>query len=389
MKTKKGWITLLILMLPFSASAQYDRALVFQGGGFQTAISLGILDGVRTKGFNPDVILSTCGGSLASAVIAAFPNPEDQRAFVESERFYKVVKNIGFTKEGHLFDALVLDFQMRRDASKNIVPDIFRKFLFTLAQSFGIQEFDQPFPTKGLRAVMIGGAVLFTKEDAGKPRNGGDWFTETFFTDPETAALLKGFESPIALNYPNSAVTRATQTLTDVSLGDATRASISDPFEMEPKKIGDGTYVTGAVDLYPNEVAHALASEVVEVFSTGFDTIVEEPTMKATFHYDSNERLRAVSDMYADYWVDLSDFSDFDAKDGLNPALKLLKLKLQSRIPATYAEYVQRVEAEWNYGKERGAEALSLTAKNDKAHIRTLTKSNSSDALRALFINKQ
>jgi hypothetical protein len=387
-KTKNSWIAFLILMLPFSASARYDRALVFQGGGFQTAIYLGILDGVRSQGFNPDVVISTCGSSLSSAVINAFPKPEDQRAFIESERFYELVKNIGFTKESHLFEALALDYQIRRDASRNVVPDIFRKFLLTLSQDFGIQEFDQSFPTKGMRAVMVSAGVNFTEQDAGKPRNGADWFTETFFTDQETAALLKGFESPIALTYPNTSITRATNAVTSVSLGDAARASISDPFYMKPKQIGDSNYVTGAVDLYPNEVAHTLASEVAEVFSDGFDTIVEEPTIKATFHFDDNERLRAVGDMYADYWVDMSDFGSFNNKDGLNPALKLLKFKLESRVPSTYAEYVERVEAEWNYGKERGSEAILMTEKNDKAHIRNLSKSNSSAELRAKYKKK-
>src|SRR6185437_10891358 len=97
------------------------------------------------------------------------------------------------------------------------------------------------------------------------------------------------------------------------------------------------------------------------------------------------ERLRAVDDMYADYWVDLSDFSKFNSKNGLNPALSLLKFKLQSRVPSTYAEYVKRVEIEWNYGRERGAEAMTMTEKNDKAHIRILDKTNSSVALRAQF----
>ena len=91
----------------------------------------------------------------------------------------------------------------------------------------------------------------------------GPRFKETYFTDEQTAKLLDGFVSPMASYGPASNVEPETEVRTDLDMTTALRASISDPFLMEPKQIGNDRYLGGITDLYAIELAKSLADSVM------------------------------------------------------------------------------------------------------------------------------
>jgi len=56
------------------APKRFKRALIIAGGGITPAVGLGVIAGVEEKGWKPDVVLTTCGASMAAAIYNAFNN---------------------------------------------------------------------------------------------------------------------------------------------------------------------------------------------------------------------------------------------------------------------------------------------------------------------------
>ena len=74
-----------------------------------------------------------------------------------------------------------------------------------------------------------------TPEDVGQKAKREEMYQEVFFTDMETANLLKDVLSSIAISFPNSATFLDTQVITNQSLGTAIKVSISDPYLINPQ----------------------------------------------------------------------------------------------------------------------------------------------------------
>jgi hypothetical protein len=206
----------------------------------------------------------------------------------------------------------------------------------------------------------------------GMLRNGKKIVKQTFFTDPHSAEILKGFRSPLATK--KNTIAFETQTITDVSLFQAARASISDFYGTTPMLINGKYYITGATDLYPIEAARKLADEVIMVYKRPFNALFQV-AMQGIFRYDNNQRLRDVNSQYADYWIDITD-TNLMEKTEIGPKISKYFTRIDLDIPKTYQEYVNRFQILFNYGKVRALEGLSKTKKNDKCHIRQKTKDN-------------
>ena len=375
-----------------------SRALVFTGGGFQTAVFIGILDGLQSQGWSPDVIVSTCGSSLANAIINAFPDASKRKRFLESQAFHQILltakmnesegapllKNFAAMLTGSLSTDLSTSTENALfDFSSFSIPQLFQGALMSVPSDFGSSELNKPFETSGIRSVMTGARLYFGPVSQGKPIQRYDRiYQEVFLTDILTGAMLKRFQSPLAkgLNH----VMSPTDTLTQVSLSQAARISISDPYYMEPvMPQNDGYYyIGGSIDLYPLEAAHQLADEVIMSFSGEFD-IVEQAAIATSFGYNNNQRVREVHDQSAEHWVDISDSSDVYHRYGMNPTPSLSRshlVEVPFGVPE-YHEFVRRVRALYDYGFERGAEAAT-TPVNGKCHARFMSKNNTSEELR-------
>ena len=138
--------------------------------------------------------------------------------------------------------------------------------------------------------------------------------------------------------------------------------------------------MSGAIDLYPLNVAQSLAYTVLMPFSSGFDTI-EGHGYYSAYRYEINDQLRHVTSKQATHWIDFSDQDEIYAQYGFNPRPNWAMLKIQSQLPDNYDEYVERVRQLWQYGRERMREALQ-TEQNSKAHIRKMDDGNTYPSLR-------
>ena len=85
--------TVFILLIALSVSSAFAQskkkvAMVFDGGGFRTAMFLGMLKGAEETGHTPDIIIGTCGGSIPAAIAHSIVGSDRQLEFVQSKPFH-------------------------------------------------------------------------------------------------------------------------------------------------------------------------------------------------------------------------------------------------------------------------------------------------------------
>jgi predicted acylesterase/phospholipase RssA len=395
---------LSVVSRPVAAAAQsttsskpFKRALVMSGGGIKFFYFVGIYDALVDQGWKPDVVITTCGASVASALIQGFPDPKERYDFIHSPKMFALLKKYRVAQgDGkHLGNLLshVNYYQSRWEQNDDVVPDLFSMALMKdepvdeafWRKSFDDRTSDQP------HFVILGSQAQFTPRDVEHPRRGAKLYKEVFFTDRQVAPWIEGFESAIAAQFPNSTVASETLTHTEVSLGEATSISLRDPFLFQPIE-RDGVFYTGSMaDLYPMELAHHLADEVVMTFQPAFNNF-ETPLFRVVIGYDMNTRLRSVTNGEVDHWIDTSapkssTFSmdplfktgfPFGVKvvDGLPEDEEVTTVSgYHYTIPAEN-EFARRVRAAYAWGYERGSEALTLSIHGSTDHIQRKTEGN-------------
>ena len=380
-------VSIFIFSISTHATQKFERALIFSGGAFNTATLLGTLEGARQMDRNPDVLISTCGGSIAAAIAYFIPDSAGQKRFLKSPAFHRLLRSVTMTDYATAGGVAELVTSMKIDAARDVIPDIFREYLMNMPTGFPL---DGPFERRDLSIIMVGARLDYGPYAAGHKRAGGKLYNEVFFTDPETAQLIDGMPSPIAAQFPNSAVSTRTTAITRYSVAQALRASISDMFYMTPQKLDDDYYITGAIDNYPIELAHQAANEVIATFREPF-AFHEQAAVAATFRYDMNARIRHYHAQYADYWIDFSDrlkkiqnlgpVIGFDVQDpwlfAVAPLVGLSEsVHFKMGTPEDLAEYARMVDVQWEYARARTVEALKRPMLDDQRHIRMIQKNN-------------
>src|SRR5437870_4807341 len=72
----------------------FKRALVIAGGGTMTAAQLGVIAGAQKMGFVPDVIITTCGGSISASIFNAYRSSDQLAEFAMSYKHYNILKQV-------------------------------------------------------------------------------------------------------------------------------------------------------------------------------------------------------------------------------------------------------------------------------------------------------
>ena len=364
-----------------SSNKSFQRVMVFPGGGLQFAIHLGALAAYEDAGQKPNLVIGTCGGSIAALLANYFEDPKERKEFLLSEKLYTALKNVKLVRPGIGY-ALNDVWEMigRKYRLTDTLPDFFSRYILSVPTDFSLSHMNVPFKKEGsMRAIMIAAQLNYGPEQLGQKRGKRKLMREVYFTDDETAQHLAGLESEIGGKFPDSYVDKYTRTITDAPMAFASRASISDPYYINPGKIGDTYFLTGAVNLYPLELAQHLGDEVIMPYVAGFDSLVEQNVIASVFGFDNNKRLRNVTANEATRWVDFTDTDVVYEDAGFNPSPNFWTFDIESRIPDSYEEYRRRLEVLWSYGYERGLESLKK-APNDKSHIRIKDVDNTETA---------
>lgn len=362
-----GCLASIGLALP-SAHAEgkkYKRALIIAGGGISPAVGLGVIAGLRQQGMEPDVVLTTCGASISAAIDNSFLNSDATIQFAESPAFFNVMQQVKIASP----DVMVMAKKFKElEKNPDVIPGLFDTHILNMPPEVGQFVPQNKFNTgaKGPKFVILSARALFGPNNVGEKKAGRDLFEQVFFTDPETAKELQNLPSPIRTLFPKSNVAKKTRVITDVTTEQAARASVPDPFLLNPAVINGSYYFTGAVDLFPIEVAHQLADEVIVTYPERLYLDYENLVIQSAFGFSQTQRaLSAIQDTTVK-WIDITGIS----KLAFSPETSLLTLK--NKIPSNQNDFIKGIRAQFEFGKNRAIEGINIqkTQANVRTHLR-------------------
>ncbi|MFN8943443.1 MAG: patatin-like phospholipase family protein [Pseudobdellovibrionaceae bacterium] len=367
------FITLVSAVMCFSlntyankpgAPKKFKRALIIAGGGIAPGVGLGLIAGAKKMGWNPDLIITTCGGSMSGAITNSIPHMDYALEYAKGPRFFDILSQISIDTKSVF--AMQKKFEQANDVIH--IPQYFKGNVLALNDE--ISGFlPLPYFARNLDAPKI--IMLAAKANFG-PQNVGqaftdNRFTQVFFTDSQTANSIRNLKSPVKKLFPDSYLTENTLVVTDVSTEQAARASIADPYLINPGKINGEYYFTGAVDLIPIELATQLADEVIVTYPTGLFDDFENAAIQSTFGFNQTQRVLHAIQSKDVKWIDLSDASAIK----FDPAASMT-LTISNNIPKIQSKFAEGIQEQYDLGFSRVQEALTVQANhlNVRSHIR-------------------
>ena len=355
----------------------FHRVLVLSGNGLNSALTLGIVQGLENKGWKPDLILATCGSSIPAVALKAKGNLKDAKALLLGDDFRNLMQSVTVGKS--LTPFVALDVYL--DSTKAI-PHVFQTPILKVPSQWPATARDQDLTKKfdeinnsSPAVALLAGHAYFDKQHSGAIVVGRKLIRESFLTDSRTGYLISQniHSALVADAFPENYIDNKIEVHTNLRLFQAARASSSDPYLLEPFLDPNSSpdrpyyYLTGAVDLFPVDTAKKLGDEVIAVYGTSFNDI-EVRANRNMFGYSTQKRLRQMTREKIYGWVDLSDDQNWATKIGFDPKVGLLSIR--SSIPQDKHEFEMRTEAQWQLGVQRGEEALSYPP-GDLSHIRS------------------
>jgi hypothetical protein len=349
--------------------------MVLAGGGFRFGIYLGMYAAACEAGRAPDLLLATCGGSMAAALIQALPDDAQRLDWLCSRQMHDFWRSLQAAPRARL--SRTLAGVLRRKASTTRaprVPDLFDDYLFEVPSDLPLP----PVLSHGGPAVAIMGArLLFSREQVLQPRAGRRLLEPTLFCDARTAALLQGAPSPFAHpRWGEHAIAPRLAAHVGMPLADAVCISIADCFLFPCHAYQGQHYSGGMVDLFPIETARCLAAEVMMEFKQSFDQFASIPAWRAVLGLDGNQRLRQVHGQHADCWVDSSDVEQALPQEPVAKVLDWRRNRIHLSTPADHATYARLMRAQWDYGHARGREAWQRANPADNSAMRRIDRYN-------------
>ncbi len=311
---------LLTLIFSIAASAQaafnevrvtkpFKRILILSGGGMKTSTYLGLVSAMIDSGQAPDLIFSSCGPALATAIMQSHLDRSTWLAAVQSPAYHNLLREVQLNNSS----AVGIILRIFNKVETQNIPYIFKKYALNVPTTIDSNStqlgLDQTFNTETIPVIMMAAELSYGPHDVGRElrdENGLEkLYQEVFFTDYATAMKLGSkLVTPIA-SMKGSRVFPEIKVITTASLFEASRASVSDPYYMEPMKIDSKYYQTGGVDLYPIEQAQALADEVIVAYAGNY-TWIETQAVINTFGYQANERVKNILQQPATRWRKIS-----------------------------------------------------------------------------------
>lgn len=345
-----------------SKHEHYQCCLVLAGGGFRFGYYLGVHAAAEHCGRRPDVLLASCGGAVAAAVITGLPDAQSRLDWVAAPAMYRFLRGIQSTCHATPLRTLAgatLRWLARTPAPH--VTDLFGDYLFELSAELPLPDtLPEQRPAPDL--AIVGGRLLYGPDEMGLKRGDRQLFEEVVFCNERAAALLDGSEAPAAdQRWSCGAVAPALRVERAVPLAEAVRISITDMFYFRSHVHAGQYYTGGVIDLFPIELAQRLASEVVMERKSPFNHWLALPALRAVLGIDGEARLRHVLAQHADAWFDTRDVSQVLRQHGIGKRIDWTQNRVCLTMPPTHAAYAAQVHAQWNYGYLKGMAAFSGT----------------------------
>ena len=343
----------------------FKKVLVLSGGSLNPGLAVGLIAGLKEKGWKPDLIISTCGANIGAAINNSNPTIQGSFEVLRSWEFFKLFNQFQIeTVNG-------IEIANKISVAKNtfIYPDIFdHNLLFGPIEFKNIlekNEFNRD--PKKEKLIMISARALFGPDKVGKQRESTPLFQQVYFTDPDTAEYLNNVKLPKKRSFPFTTLMSETQAISSIDVMAAARAGVADPYLMNPS-IVDGYYqFTGAVDLFPLDLAESLGEEVIATYPGGLFLDYEDVAVNSAFGFKQTDRALEAIQHKNLKWIDVSNSDSVS----FNPTR--LVVVMQSGIPTDFIKFKLGVAKQWNFGRERAIEALRMAPgaqRDNRFHLR-------------------
>ena len=355
------WLLLhLCIMHRMETREQYARCLVLAGGGFRFAYYLGVHAAAEDCGRRPDLLLGTCGGAIAAAVIAGLPDAPARLDWIASTPMHRFLRAIRPGVNAALPQVLGgAAWRWITGAAAQRVPDLFDDYLFELPEVLPLPQARLP---DAPALAIVGGRLLFGPEDVGARRGARTLFEEVVFGPQRVASLLAGHAAPAAdPRWSSGAIAPHLQTDTMMPVDDAVRISVADMFYFPSHVSAGRRYTGGVIDLFPIELAQALAREVIMERKSPFNPWLALPALRAVLGLDGAARLQHVHAQQAAAWVDTRDVGRDLRAHGIGKRIDWRANRIGLDVPESHDAYVAQVRMQWDYGYRKGMAALEKT----------------------------
>jgi sugar (pentulose or hexulose) kinase len=105
---------------------KFKRCMVFAGGGFRFGAYLGMFAAASELNQAPDIVLASCGGAIAAAIIQALPDNAARLAWLCGAPMYRYCSQLQPNPDASLQRVLWRALQRRCSQSlAQRIPDLF------------------------------------------------------------------------------------------------------------------------------------------------------------------------------------------------------------------------------------------------------------------------
>jgi predicted acylesterase/phospholipase RssA len=316
----------------------YNSVQLFSGGGTRFGYYLGSYAALYEQGHKPELILATCGGSLAALLVDLAPEPQQLQALMQSREFYEVIrasqprrpltnkaKTLGFATQypDYFYNALKR-WRLTRQPHKLSKRQVNESHDELLAELQHLAMFEMGQDNEWLEALAKlknNSAVLDAQQNTTDIAMIASRLLPTVARPPQDTSAVPLMESnsvqlqevlfaPNKLtHYPKLSaeltcpthpyaphrITREVYTSYDWDIRQAVRASMADMYYLQPTYIDDlGWCLGGVINLTPIELACQLGQTVFAETKSPYDKHLAAPAIQRVFGFDPNERLNQV-----------------------------------------------------------------------------------------------
>ena len=345
----------LIIM---TIAEKYQTCMVLSGGGFRYGYYLGMYAAVAERAKTPDLLLGSCGGAIAAAIIQSLPDDQQRKNWIASEQMYEFWRAFKPNQQAKFTRAL-WGAAKRKLTFENAarIPDLFKDYLFEIQQYVPLPALKTDKPD--IAVAIIAGKLLYTQTEVGRPRSNKKLFKEIIFCNEKCSQLLLGMPSSIARH--ENAIHTELLIDTHMPINEAARASVSDMFYFRCHRYQANDYVGGAINLLPIEIAKRMAHETIIEIKSSYDQSFSIPALKAVFGIDGNQRLREVAKQAVTLAIDTSDMQMALKSARIQKRINWRRNIIELIAPPSHKEYARMIDAQWQYGYDRATAAIKTS----------------------------
>lgn len=388
-------------MTNIESSSPYARVQMFSGGGYRFGYYLGSYAALYDHDLIPDLILATCGGSLASLLVDIAPEPQQLKLLMESETLYKVVRasqpfrldsltsNSKSSKPRYFYQALkrmiLTQYPSRLTAihqaetCAQLLAELNRYAMLDIdSEGSWLDELLSLKNDNGNKNVLhpdiaiIASRILpiDTSQTETNVPQGSAKLQQVLFSSDKLSCYLQSHTDLLCPTHQQAPqrIAKDIHIIDKWDIKQAVRASMADMYYLQPTHITNlGWCLGGVIDLTPIELAAKFADSVFAETKASYDKALAAPAIKRIFGFDPNPRLAEVlaykpsSKQQNIHWLPFADNGKALTGQYVRKRINLRRGQLELIHP-DYDGFVEQMQAQWQFGYKRTADYL-------KAHV--------------------